>query len=89
MKRYPLTWVWLARLTLDSFYKFKSVLSKFKFRLQKTSIRKIKYKSTPSHNKICSGMNATKNFISLPKTGRYRPKPNLNPFSGFYLSVAI
>jgi hypothetical protein len=27
------------------------------------SIREIKYKSTSSHNKICSGMNATDNYL--------------------------
>jgi hypothetical protein len=54
VKPYPLTRVGLgnARETLNSFYKFKPFQYKFKFKLRTTSIHKIKYKSTSSHNKI-------------------------------------
>jgi hypothetical protein len=67
VKPYPLTRVGLgnARETLNSFYKFKPFQYKFKFKLRTTSIHKIKYKSTSSHNKIWSGMNATNIIIYL------------------------
>jgi hypothetical protein len=42
-------------------YKFK--FFSFKFKLRKTSTRKVKYRSTLSHNKICNNMNATKIII--------------------------
>jgi hypothetical protein len=41
----------------------KPIRIQIKFKCRMTSIRKINYKSTSSHNKICSGMNATSIFI--------------------------
>jgi hypothetical protein len=46
-----------------SIYKSKPFDSNSKFQNRTTPIRKIKYGSTSSHNKICSGMNATNNHL--------------------------
>jgi hypothetical protein len=68
------------------FYKFQTNLNSNQILISTTSSRTIKYKSTLSHNKICNDMNATniiiylrkwfaKIFISLRKSGCYKPTP--------------
>jgi hypothetical protein len=57
----------VASLAFNSFYKFKSFWSKFRFKLRTTSIHKIKHGNNSSHNKIYSGMNATNIIIYLYK----------------------
>jgi hypothetical protein len=54
-------------LLQKTIYTLELIRFKFKFKLPTIPIRKIKYKCTSSHSKICSSMNATNTIIYLHK----------------------